>query len=177
MQLKAKRGLGSADRRQEAYNKVLALLNAFASFCDLYSLMEEDESEGRDSLQAILSIKAPSTILKHVGPVRTFCEWLVKTNSHPPFGEKSVWSFVPCVLKGHQVELSLARAESATQGFSKLPCRGHQRPSTLPRAWAASARGCARRACTSPMPGAERSFSYISLISGRGAPRWRAPGS
>ena len=61
--------------------------------------MEEDESEGRDSLQAILSIKAPSTILKHVGPVRTFCEWLVKTNSHPPFGEKSVWSFVPCVSK------------------------------------------------------------------------------
>ena len=47
----------------------------------------------------MLAAKAPSTILKHAGPVRTFCEWLVKSNSSPPFGEKVVWTFVHCVLK------------------------------------------------------------------------------
>ena len=62
------------------------------------SLLEDDENEG-DSLRAVLAPKAPSTILKHAGPVRTFCEWLVKSNSSPPFGEKVVWTFVHCVLK------------------------------------------------------------------------------
>ena len=96
--VKAKRGVGSADKRTEAFNKILALLNAFASFFDLAELLTEDESEG-DSLPAVLAAKAPSTILKHAGPVRTFCEWLVKSKSSPPFGEKVVWTFVHCVLK------------------------------------------------------------------------------
>ena len=96
--VKAKRGSGSADKRTEAFNKILTLLNAFASFFDLAELLQEDESEG-DSLRAVLAAKAPSTILKHAGPVRTFCEWLVKSNSIPPFGEKVVWTFVHCVLK------------------------------------------------------------------------------
>ena len=96
--VKAKRGVGSADKRAEAFHKILSLLNAFASFFDLAELLAEDESEG-DSLKAVLAAKAPSTILKHAGPVRTFCEWLVKSNSSPPFGEKVVWTFVHCVLK------------------------------------------------------------------------------
>ena len=75
--VKAKRGLGSADRRNEAFQKILSLLHAFSTFFDLASLLEEDENEG-DSLRAVLAPKAPSTILKHAGPVRMFCEWLVK---------------------------------------------------------------------------------------------------
>ena len=96
--VKAKRGLGSADRRNEAFQKILSLLHAFSTFFDLASLLEEDENEG-DSLRAVLAPKAPSTILKHAGPVRMFCEWLVKSNNSPPFGEKVVWTFVHCVLK------------------------------------------------------------------------------
>ncbi|OLP80428.1 hypothetical protein AK812_SmicGene39165 [Symbiodinium microadriaticum] len=96
--VKAKRGPASADKRNEAFNKILSLLHAFSSFFDLASLLEDDENEG-DSLRAVLAPKAPSTILKHAGPVRTFCEWLVKSNSSPPFGEKVVWTFVHCVLK------------------------------------------------------------------------------
>ena len=96
--VKAKRGPASADKRNEAFHKILSLLHAFSSFFDLASLLEDDENEG-DSLRAVLAPKAPSTILKHAGPVRTFCEWLVKSNSSPPFGEKVVWTFVHCVLK------------------------------------------------------------------------------
>ena len=33
--VKAKRGMGSADKRAEAFHKILSLLNAFASFFDL----------------------------------------------------------------------------------------------------------------------------------------------
>ena len=96
--VKAKRGPASTDKRNEAFHKILSLLHAFSSFFDLASLLEDDENEG-DSLRAVLAPKAPSTILKHAGPVRTFCEWLVKSNSSPPFGEKVVWTFVHCVLK------------------------------------------------------------------------------
>ena len=96
--VKAKRGPGSADKRNEAFHKILSLLHAFSSFFDLASLLEDDENEG-DSLRAVLAPKAPSTILKHAGPVRMFCEWLIKSNSSPPFGEKVVWTFVHCVLK------------------------------------------------------------------------------
>ena len=96
--VKAKRGPGSADKRNEAFQKILSLLHAFATFFDLASLLEDDENEG-DSLRAVLAPKAPSTILKHAGPVRMFCEWLVKSNTSPPFGEKVVWTFVHCVLK------------------------------------------------------------------------------
>ncbi|CAE7678795.1 unnamed protein product, partial [Symbiodinium microadriaticum] len=96
--VKAKRGPGSADKRNEAFHKILSLLHAFSTFFDLASLLEDDENEG-DSLRAVLAPKAPSTILKHAGPVRMFCEWLVKSNSAPPFGEKVVWTFVHCVLK------------------------------------------------------------------------------
>ena len=94
----AKRGPAPADKRTEAFSKILSLLHAFSSFFDLAAMLEDDESEG-DSLRAVLAPKSPSTILKHAGPVRVFCEWLVKSNSSPPFGEKVVWTFVHCVMK------------------------------------------------------------------------------
>ena len=97
--VKAKRGPGPADKRVEAYRRVLALLHAFASFFDLCELMVDDAATGYDSLDAILAAKATSTILKHVGPLRVFCEWLTKSGAVPPFAEKVVWSFVHCVLK------------------------------------------------------------------------------
>ena len=97
--VKAKRGPGPADKRVEAYRRVLALLHAFASFFDLCELMADDTATGYDSLDAILAAKATSTILKHVGPLRVFCEWLTKSGAVPPFAEKVVWSFVHCVLK------------------------------------------------------------------------------
>ena len=87
--VKAKRGPGSADKRNEAFQKILSLLHAFATFFDLASLLEDDENEG-DSLRAVLAPKAPSTILKHAGPVRMFCEWLVKSNTSRRLGKK--WS-------------------------------------------------------------------------------------
>ena len=37
--VKAKRGGGSADKRTEAFTKILALLNAFTSFFDLAELL------------------------------------------------------------------------------------------------------------------------------------------
>ena len=64
--VKAKRGPGPADKRVEAYRRVLALLHAFASFFDLCDLMADDAATGYDSLDAILAAKATSTILKHV---------------------------------------------------------------------------------------------------------------
>ena len=97
--VKARRGASSRDRQHEAYQKVLLLLQSFASFFDLCTLMEDDTETGQDSLQAILAGKSPATVLKHVGPIRTFCEWLVKSGNLPPFPEKVVWSFVNCVLK------------------------------------------------------------------------------
>ena len=97
--VKAKRGSGSNDKRAEAHGKVLTLLHAFSSFFDLCQLMEEDEETGHNSVQAVLATRAPTTILKHVGPLRTFCEWLAKSGGLPPFPEKIVWSFVHCVLK------------------------------------------------------------------------------
>ena len=78
---------------------MLTLLHAFSSFFDLCQLMEEDEETGHNSVQAVLATRAPTTILKHVGPLRTFCEWLAKSGGLPPFPEKIVWSFVHCVLK------------------------------------------------------------------------------
>ena len=85
--------------RAEAHGKVLTLLHAFSSFFDLCQLMDEDEETGHNSVQAVLATRAPTTILKHVGPLRTFCEWLAKSGGLPPFPEKIVWSFVHCVLK------------------------------------------------------------------------------
>ncbi|CAE7019867.1 unnamed protein product, partial [Symbiodinium sp. CCMP2456] len=41
--------LGSADKRNEAFHKILSLLHAFSTFFDLASLLEDDENEG-DSL-------------------------------------------------------------------------------------------------------------------------------
>ncbi|CAE7196356.1 unnamed protein product [Symbiodinium sp. CCMP2592] len=95
----AKRGPRAADRRDEAYRRVLTLLHAFSSFFDLCTLMADDEEDGPDSVQAVLAGKSPNTILKHVGPVRTFCEWLLKASQTPPFAEKVLWSFIHCVLK------------------------------------------------------------------------------
>ncbi|CAE7264827.1 unnamed protein product [Symbiodinium sp. CCMP2592] len=97
--VKAKRGPRAADRRDEAYRRVLTLLHAFSSFFDLCTLMADDEEDGPDSVQAVLAGKSPNTILKHVGPVRTFCEWLLKASHTPPFAEKVLWSFIHCVLK------------------------------------------------------------------------------
>ncbi|CAE7403202.1 unnamed protein product [Symbiodinium sp. CCMP2592] len=97
--VKAKRGPRAADRREEAYRRVLTLLHAFSSFFDLCTLMADDEEDGPDSVQAVLAGKSPNTILKHVGPVRTFCEWLLKASHTPPFAEKVLWSFIHCVLK------------------------------------------------------------------------------
>ncbi|CAE7540441.1 unnamed protein product [Symbiodinium sp. CCMP2592] len=94
--VKAKRGPRAADRRDEAYRRVLTLLHAFSSFFDLCTLMADDEEDGPDSVQAVLAGKSPNTILKHVGPVRTFCEWLLKASQTP---EKVLWSFIHCVLK------------------------------------------------------------------------------
>ncbi|CAE7225469.1 unnamed protein product [Symbiodinium sp. CCMP2592] len=79
-----------------AYRRVLTLLHAFSSFFDLCTLMADDEEDGPDSVQAVLAGKSPNTILKHVGPVRTLCEWLLKASQTPPFAEKVLWS---CVLK------------------------------------------------------------------------------
>ncbi|CAE7763100.1 unnamed protein product [Symbiodinium sp. CCMP2592] len=97
--VKAKRWPRAADRREEAYRRVLTLLHAFSSFIDLCTLMADDEEDGPDSVQAVLAGKSPNTILKHVGPVRTFCEWLLKASHTPPFAEKVLWSFIHCVLK------------------------------------------------------------------------------
>ncbi|CAE7257711.1 unnamed protein product [Symbiodinium sp. CCMP2592] len=97
--VKAKRGPRAADRRDEAYRRVLTLLHAFSSFFDLCALMADDEEDGQDSVQAVLAGKSPNTILKHLGPVRTFCEWLLKASCTPPFAEKVLWSFIHCVLK------------------------------------------------------------------------------
>ncbi|CAE7272750.1 unnamed protein product, partial [Symbiodinium sp. CCMP2592] len=97
--VKAKRGPRAADRRDEAYRRVLTLLHAFSSFFDLCTLMADDEEDGPDSVQAVLAGKSPNTILKHLGPVRTFCEWLLKASQTPPFAEKVLWSFIHCVLK------------------------------------------------------------------------------
>ncbi|CAE7192582.1 unnamed protein product, partial [Symbiodinium sp. CCMP2592] len=97
--VKAKRGPRAADRREEAYRRVLTLLHAFSSFFDLCTLMADDEEDGQDSVQAVLAGKSQNTILKHVGPVRTFCEWLLKASYAPPFAEKTLWSFIHCVLK------------------------------------------------------------------------------
>ena len=82
--VKAKRGNGSNDKRAEAHGKVLTLLHAFSSFFDLCQLMEEDEETGHNSVQAVLTTRAPTTILKHVGLLRTFCEWLAKSGGLPP---------------------------------------------------------------------------------------------
>eukprot|EP00439_Symbiodinium_sp_Y106_P038139 s9547_g4.t1 len=54
--------------------------------------MADDAATGYDSLDAILAAKATSTIMKHVGPLRVFCEWLTKSGAVPPFAEKVVWS-------------------------------------------------------------------------------------
>ena len=64
--VKAKRGPGPADKRAEAYRRVLALLHAFASFFDLCELMADDTTTGYDSLDAILAAKATTTILKRM---------------------------------------------------------------------------------------------------------------
>ncbi|CAE7237781.1 unnamed protein product [Symbiodinium sp. CCMP2592] len=82
-----------------AYRRVLTLLHAFSSFFDLCTLMADDEEDGQDSVQAVLAGKSPNTILKHLGPVRTFCEWILKASHTPPFPEKVLWSFIHCVLK------------------------------------------------------------------------------
>ncbi|CAE7668743.1 ANKRD50 [Symbiodinium sp. CCMP2592] len=82
-----------------AYRRVLTLLHAFSSFFDLCTLMADVEEDGPDSVQAVLAGKSPNTILKHVGPVRTFCEWLLKASHTPPFVETVLWSFIHCVLK------------------------------------------------------------------------------
>ena len=130
--VKAKRGPAPTDKRNEAFNKILSLLHAFSSFFDLASLLEDDENEG-DSLRAVLAPKAPSTILKHAGPVRTFCEWLVKSNNSPPFGEEGGLDFCSlcpedaqdcCLYIGHlfagyQVELSFAGSASTVRSFPK----------------------------------------------------------
>lgn len=96
--VKAKRTSRNGDRREEALRKVRKLVLDFATFFDIADLMAEDE-EGADSLEAVLAPKSPLTILKHVGPARTFCEWLVKTSHLPPFTERMLWFFVQCVRK------------------------------------------------------------------------------
>ncbi|CAE7242949.1 unnamed protein product [Symbiodinium sp. CCMP2456] len=97
-ELGAKRTSRNGDRREEALRKVRKLVLDFATFFDIADLMAEDE-EGADSLEAVLAPKSPLTILKHVGPARTFCEWLVKTSHLPPFTERMLWFFVQCVRK------------------------------------------------------------------------------
>ena len=96
--VKARRGTSSRDRQHEAYQKVLTLLQSFSSFFDLCTLMEDDAEDGQDSLQAVLAGKSPATVLKHVGPIRTFCEWLVKSGNLPPFPEKAVHVFTHVCL-------------------------------------------------------------------------------
>ena len=96
--VKAKRTPRQGDRREEALRKARKLVVDFSTFFDISDLMAEDEA-GTDSLEAVLAPKSPLTVLKHVGPARTFCEWLVKTSHLPPFTERMLWFFVQCVRK------------------------------------------------------------------------------
>ena len=87
-------------------NKVSALLADFATFFDLATLASQDDPGDVSSVEAVLAPKSPATVLKHVGPLRRFCQWCVKSNIRPEIQEKHFWRYMQCVAKLQHTALS-----------------------------------------------------------------------
>ena len=92
----------SDDKKIEALNKVVALLTDFATFFDLATLASQDKPGDVSSVEAVLAPKSPATVLKHVGPLRRFCQWCVKSHIKPEIQEKHFWTYMQCVAKLQQ---------------------------------------------------------------------------
>ena len=67
--VKAPAPKSSEAKRQEAVQKVTALLADYKLFFDLAVLASHDKPGEISSVEAVLATEAPSTILKHVGPM------------------------------------------------------------------------------------------------------------
>ena len=86
----------SDEKKTEALNKVIALLTDFATFFDLATLASQDKPGNVSSVEAVLAPKSPATVLKHVGPLRRFCQWCVKSHISRDSGEAFLDVYAVC---------------------------------------------------------------------------------
>ena len=115
----------SDEKRTEALNKVSALLADFATFFDLATLASQDDPGDVSSVEAVLAPKSPATVLKHVGPLRRFCQWCVKSNLRPEIQEKHFWTYMQCVAKlQHTAPSTLGHKHESVE--MELSCDGIQ---------------------------------------------------